>query len=362
MQLDASTSRPPFLGVQVSTQGNSATLAVLRVIPGYGAAAAGIRQGDVVTCFAGVKVRNFDHLRKTIEKQQFGARIQIKVRRAGRELAFLPVIGVRTAALAGDHKEPFTTHLGAFAFIYSTGETAAAAGRWAETGPLMERALNLSTLLEPERLGGAWRPGIPAARLGLFRRRLIVMVRMARWYRGAAAAPLRLPVNAIATADSRDDPAARQLTGLVKRLGDPDFKVRQRATRALAAAGVRAVPYLRGALGSQDLEVRHRAAQLLHRVRGETPQLPRFTYAPWEGIVTHLDARKGLIRIESAFACGARRPAAGHRLLVVRRGRGILTLSVVEPLKDGVAVKPEEAGGVRPSDRLVCLLRLPDRG
>jgi HEAT repeat protein len=66
-------------------------------------------------------------------------------------------------------------------------------------------------------------------------------------------------------------PADRdRLVRLVVELGDDDFDVRQRASRALSAAGITAVPFLRAALRSPpDLEVFHRARACLEVV--DTP-------------------------------------------------------------------------------------------
>jgi hypothetical protein len=54
---------------------------------------------------------------------------------------------------------------------------------------------------------------------------------------------------------------------LVQRLGDPSFRVREAASRALVKLGKQAVPALRAALESDDLEIRMRARQALQAIQ-----------------------------------------------------------------------------------------------
>jgi hypothetical protein len=62
---------------------------------------------------------------------------------------------------------------------------------------------------------------------------------------------------------------------LIKRLGDDDFAEREKASEALAALGAPAVPLLREAARSADVEVARRAAAVLEKVERQTnPALP----------------------------------------------------------------------------------------
>jgi HEAT repeat protein len=58
----------------------------------------------------------------------------------------------------------------------------------------------------------------------------------------------------------------QRLAAAVRRLGDPDFPERERASRLLVAAGRLAVPFLKPALGDSDPEVARRAARSLKEI------------------------------------------------------------------------------------------------
>jgi len=67
-------------------------------------------------------------------------------------------------------------------------------------------------------------------------------------------------------------PTAGDVPGLIRQLGDADFRVREAATRRLREIGKSAVPALREALASADPEVCSRADSLLRQV--ERPRIP----------------------------------------------------------------------------------------
>jgi RNA polymerase sigma factor (sigma-70 family) len=74
-----------------------------------------------------------------------------------------------------------------------------------------------------------------------------------------------------------DAPADRDVAGLVRRLGSEDFAEREAADKALAELGEAALPELRKARDSADLEVRRRAADLIERIEGPLGEVRRFT-------------------------------------------------------------------------------------
>lgn len=59
---------------------------------------------------------------------------------------------------------------------------------------------------------------------------------------------------------------AERLARLVRELGDRSFSTRQRATKALIAAGPKAAPFLRKGLTDADAEVRRRANSCLQSI------------------------------------------------------------------------------------------------
>src|SRR5262245_25519780 len=58
----------------------------------------------------------------------------------------------------------------------------------------------------------------------------------------------------------------QRLTDMIRRLGDESFQKREQATRDVIAAGRPAIPYLRQALQTSDLEVVRRAERCLQAI------------------------------------------------------------------------------------------------
>jgi hypothetical protein len=84
--------------------------------------------------------------------------------------------------------------------------------------------------------------------------------------------PLLLTVVFLAPAlapAQKEEASVPSVEQLVRRLGDEDFGKREAATRALRAAGSRALPSLRKALRHPDLEVRKRAGRLVAALEAE---------------------------------------------------------------------------------------------
>jgi hypothetical protein len=71
--------------------------------------------------------------------------------------------------------------------------------------------------------------------------------------------------------EAADPAAARRIAELVEALGEADFELRERASRALAALGPAAVPALLEAARSSDPEVRWRAEQAVREIRKASP-------------------------------------------------------------------------------------------
>jgi HEAT repeat protein len=66
-----------------------------------------------------------------------------------------------------------------------------------------------------------------------------------------------------------------RIAGLIGKLGSKNFKVRNKATKDLLAAGVPALPALRRALQASDAEVQSRAKRCLETIeKGSPPELP----------------------------------------------------------------------------------------
>jgi hypothetical protein len=69
------------------------------------------------------------------------------------------------------------------------------------------------------------------------------------------------------------EPDAAAIARLVKRLGDPKFTEREKATRALEAIGFPAIDALRKAAKDKDGEVAHRARRLVAILENSLDQL-----------------------------------------------------------------------------------------
>ena len=71
----------------------------------------------------------------------------------------------------------------------------------------------------------------------------------------------------VVTAVAADPPQADRIAALIEQLGDTKFRVREAAMRGLIALGRPAIPALRQALKSGDLEVRMRARMVLDKIQ-----------------------------------------------------------------------------------------------
>lgn len=81
-------------------------VAVVRVLPGSGAAAAGVRVGDVITSANGQRVDSFDALRNIEGLQSIGAAITLDVIRDGRPLQLAATLREHPRAIAGIDIDP----------------------------------------------------------------------------------------------------------------------------------------------------------------------------------------------------------------------------------------------------------------
>ncbi|HEX5137515.1 MAG TPA: HEAT repeat domain-containing protein [Planctomycetota bacterium] len=106
-------------------------------------------------------------------------------------------------------------------------------------------------------------------------------------------APMALA--AIVFAQGAEDPA-----DLVKKLGAPDYAVREEAQRKLVEMGEKAVPALEEALKSDDLEVRLRAGRALRAIGSESRQAEEAQ--PDEPDATGQPARPGVQGKSTSFS------------------------------------------------------------
>jgi serine protease Do len=86
-----------FIGVRGGSEGSSSgpRCEITAVTPDSPAARAGIRQGDIVTHFAGQRVYNFAELVMLVQMRKPGDPVTLKVQRDGQELDVLVRIGRR---------------------------------------------------------------------------------------------------------------------------------------------------------------------------------------------------------------------------------------------------------------------------
>ena len=87
-----------------------------------------------------------------------------------------------------------------------------------------------------------------------------------------ALATLTLSVLLVGAAPPATVSAAR-ITALIEQLGDDSFDRREAASKALIDIGVPAVPFLRKATTSKDLEIRCRAERVIQAIAVRVPGL-----------------------------------------------------------------------------------------
>jgi hypothetical protein len=115
-------------------------------------------------------------------------------------------------------------------------------------------------------------------------------------------------------------PKEAEVRDLVKKLGDDDFQVREKASRGLVALGPVAEPYLREALSSCDPEVARRAEECLKNIRA----------GPSAAVVT-----------AAARLLARRKPAGAAEVLLAYapRAEGESTAEAVEAALAALAVR-----------------------
>jgi len=125
----------PVIGVSIEDIGNG--VLIRRVMPGSGAEAVGVEEGDIVTQIDDVIVSTANDLMRVVERSQPNATVRLKVRRAGQQLDFAPRLGRRTNL--GMAEQGLLAH---------------------EGGPLSQRRSNFplaiqhDCLIEPHQCGG----------------------------------------------------------------------------------------------------------------------------------------------------------------------------------------------------------------
>ena len=84
----------PILGVYPGPDGGSNEGApVMKVEPGTSAASAGVKQKDLIIRFTGEDIPNFARLRFLIFSCKVGDKVEVGVRRDGKEIALKGVLG-----------------------------------------------------------------------------------------------------------------------------------------------------------------------------------------------------------------------------------------------------------------------------
>jgi serine protease Do len=91
-----SVEKRPFLGISYdNTSGDSDGVTVSQVHPNTAADRGGIKEGDVITEFAGTRIKNSNDLVKEIVKRKAGEGIKVKVLREGAEVELDVQLGER---------------------------------------------------------------------------------------------------------------------------------------------------------------------------------------------------------------------------------------------------------------------------
>lgn len=92
-QRPSTPAAAPFLGVATRPVDNG--LEITQVVPGSGAAAAGLQVGDVITTFDGDPVTNPAQLASAVARQEPGDKVEVAYTRDGRTRTVTVTIGTR---------------------------------------------------------------------------------------------------------------------------------------------------------------------------------------------------------------------------------------------------------------------------
>ena len=125
----------PVIGVSI--EGTSAGVVIRQVMPGSGAEAEGLEEGDVVTQINNVIVNTPDDLMRVVSRSRPGTKVALRIRRDGQLLTYRPKLGRKTNL--GMAEQGLQAH---------------------EGGPLSQRRSNFPSaiqhdcLIEPHQCGG----------------------------------------------------------------------------------------------------------------------------------------------------------------------------------------------------------------
>ena len=125
----------PVIGVSI--EGAPEGVIIRQVMPGSGAESVGVEEGDVVTAINNVIVNTPDDLMRVVGRSEPGSKVDLKIRRNGRDLSFAPKLGRKTNL--GMAEQGLLAH---------------------EGGPLSDRRSNFpiaiqhDCLIEPHQCGG----------------------------------------------------------------------------------------------------------------------------------------------------------------------------------------------------------------
>jgi S1-C subfamily serine protease len=84
-----------FLGVALDGHGESDGLRLGAIVPGTGAARAGLREGDVLVRIGDISINGFDDLRKALARQAPGDTVRVVFLRDGQDQAIPVTLGTR---------------------------------------------------------------------------------------------------------------------------------------------------------------------------------------------------------------------------------------------------------------------------
>ncbi|MBI4616213.1 MAG: PDZ domain-containing protein [Planctomycetes bacterium] len=275
----------PFLGVQMDSTYAGAGVRVEQVIEGSAAERAGFQAGDVLVEFDGRAIGNFEALREWIVGSPVGCAVVLGVERGGESELLVAVLGDRTRPGVAEAPVPDRL-LAAFERLSWKARKAYQEPDAAAAARASEAAARVADSILPAcaaALAPAERPGFEARASG--------HRATAAWHARMAASEVRAPFRHL------DSTAPEQIRALLARLDDPDFAVREEASRRLLEVGPEATPILQEAELSGSPEVQLRARFILDRLSsaGEDLDRPVRESLPVEVEVVRFEGGRGVL-------------------------------------------------------------------
>lgn len=254
-----------FLGIYMNADHSVLAgrgIAVTGVFEESGAGRAGLAMGDVLRTFAGVEVRTTAALAAAIQSRQPGAEVEIVLWRDGQEKTVEATLGPWPAEIPESAIEAIPDPLDETALVAEVGAMRQAFLAGGEADRVAARAERLRGYASLYRSCAV--PDLAAEVRPAALERVAALVEDGDWYAALAGLGVRLPVNPVGPEGN----ALRRIPELVDGLDSEDFEVRDRAMNALADIGAAAREELEKAARSDDLELSHRAREILDRIEG----------------------------------------------------------------------------------------------